>query len=57
MTDIQLTLLVSNCLLQYTKKYANQLLAANTDKDEGLQALSNQIPHKIEFYKMQTSTK
>ena len=34
-----------------------QLLAASTDKEEGLQALSNQIPHKVEFYKMQTSTK
>lgn len=50
-----LTLLASNCLLQHPQK-TWQLLAANTDKEEGLQALSNQIPHKVEFYKMQTST-
>jgi hypothetical protein len=31
------------------------LLAVNTDEEDGLQALSNQIPHKVEFYKMQTS--
>lgn len=55
MTDMLLTLLASNCLRQYPKKHGNcwQLIQK---KKRACKQFPTRHPHKVEFYKMQTST-